>query len=269
MKSLDDHSTKGILYADSGKRRFRLTRYEPAEALRPFIERYWFTEWDLRGQAPYRQVILAHPNINMVIMPHNTRIYGISPTTSSQLLEDEGHALGIMFKPAGFYPFWEQPVSKLAGQSIDFREVFGKEAQSMEDVIVATGDEEKKVLLLESFLLARLPRPDEHVELLNEMIGRITTDRDILRVDDMVSRFGVTKRTLQRLFNRYVGTSPKWVIQRYRLHEAAERMEQGEVTDWTRLSLELGYYDQAHFIKDFKAMIGRSPEEYMKAMDEA
>ncbi|MDF2725313.1 MAG: AraC family transcriptional regulator, partial [Paenibacillus sp.] len=65
---------------------------------------------------------------------------------------------------------------------------------------------------------------------------------------------------------RYVGVSPKWVIQRYRLHEAAEQMERGEVADWAKLSLELGYYDQAHLIKAFKAIVGKSPEQYSKAV---
>lgn len=268
MKLLSDASTRGILYADSGKKKFRLTRYEPAEALQPYIEQYWVTEWDLRGEAPYQQVILAHPNINMVNMQGNTRIYGISPATSSQLLEGQGSALGVKFQPAGFYPFWQQPVANLTSQSLDFREVFGNDVQLLELDLLANGDEEEQVLLLESFFLERKPAEDRHVALLNGMVHTIMNESDILRVGDLVIRFGIHMRTLQRLFNRYVGMSPKWVIQRYRLHEAADRIEREGFTDWSRLSLELGYYDQAHFIKDFKAMIGRSPEDYIQAMKE-
>ena len=71
----------------------------------------------------------------------------------------------------------------------------------------------------------------------------------------------MSPRTMQRLFRRYVGVSPKWVLQRYRLHEAAERIAAGE-QDLARLGLDLGYFDQAHFIKDFKSLVGRSPAEY-------
>jgi AraC-like DNA-binding protein len=252
MKLLSDASTRGILYADSGKKKFRLTRYEPTEALQPYIEQYWVTEWDLRGEAPYRQIVLAHPNINMVNMLGNTRIYGISPTTSSQLLEGQGRALGVKFQPAGFYPFWKQPVSKLTSRSLDFREVFEQNVQFLEVDILANGDEEEQVLLLERFFLERIPMQDRNVPLLNGMVHTIMNEPEILRVDDLVNRFGIHMRTLQRLFNRYVGMSPKWVIQRYRLHEAADRMEREGFTDWSRLSLELGYYDQAHFIKTSK-----------------
>ena len=53
---------------------------------------------------------------------------------------------------------------------------------------------------------------------------------------------------------------------RYRLHEAVERMTSGEAVDLPRLALDLGYFDQAHFIKDFKAMVGRAPGEYARAV---
>jgi AraC-like DNA-binding protein len=264
MKPSADNSVKGILHAEIGKQKFRLTRYAPADDLRWVIERYWVTEWDLRGQDPYSQVILAHPNINMVIEPNNTRIYGIAKATTSHFLQGQGRVIGVKFRLGGFYPFWGQSVSKLTGQSIDSREVFGADAQTLEDEVLATNNEEKKVVLLENFLRERLPKRDENVELLNDIVDTIITDGGIVKVDDIVNRFGINKRTLQRLFSRYVGTSPKWVIQRYRLHEAAQRMESGEFSDWAKLSLDLGYYDQAHFIKDFKVIIGRSPEEYVR-----
>ena len=87
------------------------------------------------------------------------------------------------------------------------------------------------------------------------------TDPAITRVEDLCALAGCSKRTLQRLFREYVGVTPKWVLQRVRLHEAADRMADGE-HDWPRLALELGYFDQAHFIKAFKAAIGLSPGDY-------
>ncbi|WP_339329315.1 helix-turn-helix domain-containing protein [Cohnella caldifontis] len=66
------------------------------------------------------------------------------------------------------------------------------------------------------------------------------------------------------MFSRYVGVSPKWVIRRFRLQEAAELIDKDGASDWAALSAKLGYYDQAHFIKDFKAVTGRSPEAYAR-----
>jgi AraC-like DNA-binding protein len=74
------------------------------------------------------------------------------------------------------------------------------------------------------------------------------------------------KRSLQRIFSEYVGQSPKWVIQRYRLHEAIERFRSGDVLDWAQIALDLGYFDQAHLINDFKAMVGYTPTQYQEIL---
>jgi AraC-like DNA-binding protein len=79
-----------------------------------------------------------------------------------------------------------------------------------------------------------------------------------------VERFGIATRTLQRIFSDYVGASPKWVIQRYRLQEAAERLARDGPAGLSRLAQELGYVDQAHFIRDFRAMVGVPPAEYAR-----
>ena len=84
-------------------------------------------------------------------------------------------------------------------------------------------------------------------------------------MDDLVDRYGLNKRMLQRLFARYVGVSPKWVIQRYRLNEAAEQLATGESVSQAELALNLGYSDQAHFIRDFKSIVGVSPAAYARA----
>jgi AraC-like DNA-binding protein len=76
----------------------------------------------------------------------------------------------------------------------------------------------------------------------------------------------VSLRQLQRLFSEYVGVTPKWVIHRYRLLEAAERIATGTVIHWADLAFELGYADQAHFIRDFKRLVGRSPAHYAESI---
>ena len=88
------------------------------------------------------------------------------------------------------------------------------------------------------------------------------SESDIRTVDDLSARARLGKRSLQRLFNEYVGVSPKWVIRRYRLHELLERVHSGAEPDYAQLALELGYYDQAHLINDFRSIVGYSPGLY-------
>jgi AraC-like DNA-binding protein len=79
----------------------------------------------------------------------------------------------------------------------------------------------------------------------------------------------MTPRALQRLFSEYVGVGPKWVIQRLRLHEAIAQVQQGHAVSWAALAQSLGYFDQAHFIADFRRLVGRTPAQYARLHDTA
>ncbi|KIL39713.1 hypothetical protein SD70_18325 [Gordoniibacillus kamchatkensis] len=268
MKRAAAQSDRGILRAEAGKQKFSLMRFDPAPDLACFVEQYWAIRWDLRGQAPFRQVILSYPNVNLSFEQEHkgtyAGIYGVPKKTYARILQDEGVVLGVKFRPGGFYPFWKQPVSLLTGRILDIRDVFGAGADAVREEVLAQEPGEPMARLAERFLRERLPQRDDNVDLIDRIVQTVIDNRDITKVDDVAARLGIGIRSLQRLFSRYVGVSPKWVIQRYRLQEAAELMEKGVVPDWSVLSHDLGYYDQAHFIKDFKAMIGKSPQEYVK-----
>ncbi|MBB6670527.1 helix-turn-helix domain-containing protein [Cohnella nanjingensis] len=268
METIVDATNKGILRADAGMRRFSLTRYAPSADLAFFVKHYWVVRWDLRGQEPYRQVNLSFPNVNLSFERETSGtysgVYGIPSASSSRLLQGEGTVLGVKFQPGGFYPYRKQPISQLTDTRIGFREAFGIEPDTLEKQICALDDGEQMAQVTDRFLRSRLPDRDPNVELATRIVQTVIDDRELVKVDDLARQFGLHVRTLQRLFHRYVGVSPKWVIQRFRLQEAAERMEQGDIPDWAKLTQDLGFYDQAHFIKCFKAMIGRSPEAYIE-----
>ena len=94
------------------------------------------------------------------------------------------------------------------------------------------------------------------------MVARIAADQGLRRVAQLADVCGMSERRLQRLFADYVGVSPKWVMRRARLHEAALRADtEGEV-DWAALAAHLGYADQAHLTRDFTATLGVPPTQY-------
>src|SRR5581483_8747046 len=89
-------------------------------------------------------------------------------------------------------------------------------------------------------------------------------DRSLMRVDDLSRRVGVSMRSLERLFRVYVGVSPKWTLRRFRLMDAAMRLQEGTDVDWASLAVDLGYFDQAHLINDFRTHVGLSPTRYAR-----
>lgn len=255
---------RGVLNLKAGEKKFSLSRHLPSSDLSFFVERYWIINWDLRGQEPYIQETLPYPCVNLVFERGQTRVYGVDTGKFARLLEGKGRVFGIKFKPGAFYPFLQAPVSCLTNTSVPFSEVFSCACNTLEEAILTQEHECEMVKLAEDFLRERLPERDEHVQTITEIVDYIIAHQEITRVEDVVSHLNLNIRTLQRLFRQYVGVSPRWVIKRYRLHEVAERLAERGIVDWPQIVVELGYADQAHFIKDFKAIVGRTPGEYVK-----
>lgn len=265
MTKLKDDKPRGILNPKTGEKKFHNTRYLPSEEISFFVEHYWLVEWDLRNQEPYVSETLPHPCVHVVFEKDNSKIVGVMRGKFSRLLENKGMALGIKFKPGAFYPFVKVPVSTLTDRLINPEEVFGNQSKLLEEEIFSSPNKEAIIEQTEQFMKRHLPEKDNNIITINNIVERVISDREIIKVEDIVGRFNINKRTLQRLFNQYVGVSPKWVIKRYRLHEAAERLANSVDIDLSKLAIELGYYDQAHFIKDFKSIVGKSPERYLQS----
>lgn len=256
--------SKAILNAHAAEGHYRLTRHLPSPMLSAFVQRYWIIDWDLRGQAPFVQETIPYYCVNLVFEADGARIWGVPRSRFRRELTGAGRVFGIKFTPAGFYPFARQSVSRFTDLALPVDAIFGVEAAVAGEDLLALDDPNAMIALTEALLRQHLPDPDPQVAFVNRMIDYIAAHREIARVEDAAQQFHIGKRALQRLFSQYVGVSPKWVIQRCRLHDAVERLTQGTVDDWSQVALELGYFDQAHFIKDFKAVIGQTPAEYLR-----
>jgi AraC-like DNA-binding protein len=245
---------------------YRHERYHPSADLEPWVEHYWTVEWDLRGSAPQRVETLPHPSVHLIFEAKGkSRIAGPSRARFSRLLEGKGGVFAAKFKPAGFHAFVGAPISRLSNRTILLREVFGAAGKELDRAVLATGLDSERITAVEDFLRGRRPERDDDADRVSEMVYRVAREAEIHRVQHLADRFGLNRRTLQRLFSKYVGVSPKWVIQRYRLHEAAERLAAGKSINQTELALDLGYSDQAHFVRDFKSIVGVSPAAYARA----
>jgi AraC-like DNA-binding protein len=118
------------------------------------------------------------------------------------------------------------------------------------------------VAAAERLLRGHQAEPDPVAARAAGIVERITADPGLRRVATLTEEFGASERQLQRLLAEYVGVSPKWVMRRARLHEAALRADTGDDVDWAALARDLGYADQAHLTRDFTATLGTSPARY-------
>jgi AraC-like DNA-binding protein len=257
---------RGMLRRPLRAGKMRHVRRRPANDLSHLIAHYWMIRWNLRGCEPYVAESLPHPNIHVIFEPSGSVVAGVQTHKFSRVLEGESQVFGVKFKPGGFRPFLKFATSKLADRLVPVRRIFGKDVLALQNVVLSSASENEKVEAANIFFRARVPLPDTTIALAGALVERIFEEREIKTVDDLADKSGIGKRSLQRLFNEYVGVSPKWVIRRYRLHELVERTNSGEESDWSQLALELGYFDQAHLINDFRSITGYSPTEYKEIL---
>ncbi|NUK13365.1 AraC family transcriptional regulator, partial [Streptomyces lunaelactis] len=197
----------------------------------------------------------------------------------------------VQFRPGGFRPFAPlRPVSDWTGQRVPVADVLpgadpetirgilgpetpetpgtprtkGTKGTSKVEEASEAAAEDARVAALDAFLLGLEPEADPQSLRAMRLVDLVRTDRTILRVAELAAAEGVSVRSLQRLFASYVGVGPKWVILRYRIHEALERAELAGGLDWAELAAELGYSDQAHLVRDFTATVGVPPTAYAR-----
>jgi AraC-like DNA-binding protein len=248
---------------DVGRRRH--VRYHPSTDLESYVEHYWSVEWDFRGAAPQRVEILPHPSVHLIFQRDvGARIMGVTRGKFSRLLSGVGSIFAVKFTPGGFHPFLLSPVSTLTDSIASVGDVFGDDGVLVARSVQTARTDLSRTRIVEALLRQRL-RPDPAVARVADLVYSAAKDRTIVKVDDLVVRSGSSRRSLERLFAKYVGVSPKWVIQRYRLHEAAEQLGAGDNVNYAALALSLGYSDQAHFVRDFKAVVGTSPAAYARS----
>lgn len=248
--------TRGILNPRRGAQHFVLTRHAPAPEIADRVERTWVVRWDLRGREPYTSEVLPHPCVNLAFVNGDGRVWGVAPEKDRRRLEGRGFVVGTKFRPGGFLGFAPHVSQReLVGRSLAVAEAFGPDGARLQRAIAGMGDDlVEQAAAVDAFLAARMPEPDPAFVLVAEVVAQMVARPVGARVDEIAADHGISARTLQRLFDRYVGVGPKWVLQRYRLHIAAERMAAGE-EDITRLALDLGYFDLPHFTHHFRGAV--------------
>jgi AraC-like DNA-binding protein len=255
---------RGVLRPVVEHGKFLHERIAASEPLRGVVQHFWSVRWDLRDAKPFVPETLPHPNVHLVFEAGGARIAGVHTGRFTTKLEDTGWVFGVKFRPGAFRPYLGRSVASLRNRSVPIDELFGTRGAALARQLSDLRGDAEKAAAVERFLIERKIPSDPNVERIGKLVDEIAENREIVSVEQVVelARFG--KRALQQLFNSYVGVGPKWVINRYRLHEAVERLQAGTDISFTELAMELGYFDQAHFIRDFRKLVGCTPAAFAR-----
>jgi AraC-like DNA-binding protein len=246
-------------------------------ALEPFVERYWSVRWDLTGRPPFRSEVLSHPSVNVSVESGDRPRFGfalpavlVHGVVTRRFVVDlvgAGRVTAVKFRPGGFRAFTgvlpaRNGVALLRGE-------LGLDPDRLRTAVLAEDDDADRTAVLDAKLTPLAPEPDPAYLDLLAVLDRMIDDRTLVRVDQVAQLAGTSTRSLQRAFAAYVGVSPKAVLARYRLQDAAALIDAGEVDDLAALAADLGWFDQAHFSRDFRAVVGVTPSAYLQRARQA
>jgi AraC-like DNA-binding protein len=251
-----------LITPESAGRVTGVVRVAPDPRLAAIVEQHWIVGWDFRGAEPVVQEVLPDPCVNLAVEPEGVLLHGVTSGRSTHLLAGAGTAVGTKFRPGGFSGLIDGDVQALTDRVVRPVEVFGPAGAELERSLAAAARTEDLIALVTEFLLARLPPPDPARTLVANVVAAMRDAPLGARVADIAAQFAITQRTLQRLFTRHVGATPKQVLQRFR-HQRAVDVLDAEPPNLARVAAELGYFDQSHFVQDFRVATGRPPSRHL------
>jgi transcriptional regulator GlxA family with amidase domain len=170
----------------------------------------------------------------------------------------------ICFYPIGFVNFIKTPLENLVDKETPISELFGQEAAyELEQQMINAIDSQQRINIIESFLLKKLNEKNTISNIVKSTVDTLlktngTTPINILLKDDSSKR-----RQLERLFRKQIGISPKQLGKAIRLQATLNLLLNKKIETLTDIAYESEYFDQNHFIKDFKDLVGVTPKEYL------
>lgn len=177
----------------------------------------------------------------------------------------------VAFKKGKAHPFYDFPMSELADLVVDADLIFGKKLCNLREQLLNTPSIHQMFLLIEEFLLQQAGdslhanTPSKCVEY---AVSNITNRPNILGFQQLSSEMGYSQKHFINLFKKQVGVPPKQYLKIMRFQKAICEIENKQLIHWGSVAMESGFYDQAHFINDFKSFSGFTPNEYMKRKTE-
>ncbi|HYO85212.1 MAG TPA: helix-turn-helix domain-containing protein [Dermatophilaceae bacterium] len=232
------------------------------------VRYYWIPVWDIPEGQSWPQRTLPFPHPLVVVADSYARFYGVASGLSGVELSGSGWAFGTAFKPSSGVHLAGGSMLDLTDRWVDLSSLHSLDGAGIVERIrsamtpdphVQAAHQEGIAVLEQAF--AAIPA-DPEGQLVDAVCEWVETTPGACRVGQICDRFGVGERQLQRLLERRIGLTPKWLIRRRRLQEAAQALRVMTDVALADLAHELGYADQAHFTRDFTAVVGLSPRRF-------
>ena len=253
--------------------------FQPHPDLAPFVKCYWTLEVPAGNEAQ-RQRIIPDGCIEMAfILGDNIKRYTsgdefvlqpramvLGQTLEPFYIEPTGYVntFAIRFYPYGFANFVTTPIGNLANRETPLESLFeSKAALEIHQKIISARNTSQRIQIIEVFLLERMQSKAVRDNIVKETVDVLLATNGSAPINTILKNDLAKRRQLERKFSKQIGISPKQLGKVVRLQAALKMLYSGNVDTLTKIAYESEYYDQAHFIKDFKEFTGTGPKEFL------
>jgi AraC-like DNA-binding protein len=170
----------------------------------------------------------------------------------------------INFHRGRSYPFLEMPLHELTDSVVDGDLVLTNEIMNLREMILASVLITQKFMVVENYLVKNFRNKLVVNPFIDFAVNKIVSSPNQMSIEQISNKVGYSQKHLIKLFKDNVGLTPKGFLKIIRFQKAIEEIASAKETNWAGIAYESGYYDQAHFINDFKSFSGYTPEQYLK-----
>lgn len=249
--------------------------YKPSENLSAFIKCYWTLEVPA-GYSTERQRIVADGCVEMAFILGDDikrftsdtdfilqpRSMVLGQTIEPYYIQPTGYVntFAIRFYPYGFANFVKEPISKLANKETPISELFDG-ANALEQKIINAKDTRQRIEIIEAFFISILVEKTTVDGIVKSTVDALLSTNGNTSISSVLKENLSKRRQLERKFSKQIGISPKQLSKVIRLQTALKLLLNNDSETLTQIAYESEYYDQSHFIKDFKEFTGVTPKE--------
>ena len=253
-------------------------QFAPSQNLSKFIKHYLIFDIPSNGQKRYRYFSNGHNGLVFTLKKKefvslNSKTALPETFVFGQILENQDFSINgttsiviVLFQPFGFFALTGIPANNYFNDFEDSYLIFGKEILELKDCLQSSSNSSEVINHLNSYFTKKLILSEYTLNrLLTNTIQLIYKERGNILVHELCKEAGVKERKMQRMFSNQIGITPKKFIGNIKLHYFLSLLRnQSGSSSLTNLSLQAGYYDQAHLIKEFKKTVGLAPSKYLK-----
>ena len=263
----------GVLRPDQLARYVHLDRAPCSPAVAPWVENHWSLRWDLPAGASYLSSTLPHPACHLSVERGHRRepvgedpvvVTGVPTRRFDVTIRGSGWVGAVRFRPGGLTSLTGVPARALRDRTVPAVRVLPEETCAALRGLDEDADPQTCRATFEQALGRLREEPEADYRTLLDLVAAMLADRSLTRVADVEAASGLGARTLQRLFERYVGVSPKWVLSRMRMHDVVTALDEGYAGSLADLAVAHGWFDQAHFTREFTDLVGEPPSSYLQ-----